>query len=175
MLQVIADVLVIHDGHEIRHADIAIERSHAHGQFVAEIAHGREAHARNAQMFAQRGSSLHVVFVERNDAVEFVCARQMGDGLHDIGEGNFSRKVEGVVETLARPVGIAQFLRRQQNHAAALALALAHELLALFVGGNAEESERARVRHGVHSWQVSENTTRPPGLRIKYSDRTDEL
>src|ERR1700688_2390589 len=170
-----ADVLVMNDGHKIRHTDIAIEGSHAHRQLVAEIAHGRESHAWNAQMFAQRGSSLHVVFVERNDTIQFVCARQMSDGLHNIGKGNLSRKVEGVVQTLPGPVGIPQLLRRHQNHAATLALALTHEFLALLIRGNAEESEPTRVRHGVHSWQVSENTTRPPGLRIKYSGRTDEL
>ena len=150
MLEVVANVVMIHDRHEIRHAHVAIERAHAHGQLVAEIAHGGQAHAGDAQMLAQRGGGLHVVFVERDDAVELVRARQMGDRLHDVGEGNFCGKVEGIVEAFARPVGVAQFFRGQQNHAAALALALAHELLPLFVGRDAEKSQRARLRHGVH-------------------------
>ena len=48
---------------------------------------------------------------------------------------------------LPRPVGIAQFLRSEKNYAAALTLALAHELLPLLVGRDPEQSKRARVGH----------------------------
>ena len=142
---------MIHDRHKIRHAHIAIERSHAHGQFVAEIAQGRQPHPRNAQMLAQSGGRFHVVFVEGNNAIQFMRAGQMGHCLHDVGQCNIFRKVEGLVETFARPVGIAQFFGGQQNHAAALALALAHEFLSLFVGSDAKDCQQARVRHGLGS------------------------
>ena len=55
------------------------------------------------------GSGLHVVFVERDDAVEFVVAGKMSDGAYDVGKGNLLGKVEGVVEAFARPIGVAQF------------------------------------------------------------------
>ena len=151
MIQVVADVGMVDDRNKVRHADAAVKRAHAHSQLVAKIAHGGEAHARNAQMFAQRGGGFHVVFIERDDTIEFVIAREMSDCAHDVGQGNLRRKIEGVVEALTRPVGVAQFFRGQQNHAAILPLALAHELLALLVGRDAQESQRARVRHGISS------------------------
>ncbi len=75
---------VIHDGNEIGHAHMAIEGAHAHGQLVAKITHGGETHAGDAQVFAQSGGGFHVEFVERDDAVDFVVTRQVGDGLHDV-------------------------------------------------------------------------------------------
>ena len=69
----------------------------------------------------------------------FLRPRKVRDRLHNIGEGNFGGKIECFVQAFARPVGVAQLLRRKQEHAAALALALAHELLSFFVGRNAQE------------------------------------
>ena len=74
-------------------------------------------------------------------------ARQMRDRLHNVGDGNLFRKIVGLVEAFARPVGVAQFLRRQQEHTASLPLALAQEFLALFVGGDAKQRQRPRVGH----------------------------
>ena len=147
VVEIILDVAVVHDRNEVRDAHLAIESSHAHSEFVAEIAHGGKAHAGNAQMLAERSRGLHVEFVERHDAIDFLVAGQMGDGLHDIVERNLLGKVEGIVEALAGPVGIPQFLSRQQDHAAAASLALAHEFLPFFVGGDAEKCQRAGVRH----------------------------
>jgi hypothetical protein len=140
---------MIHDRDKVRNTHVTIERPHAHRQLVAKIAHGSQAHPRDAQMFPQRGGGFHVVLVERDDAIQFLRARQMSDCLHDVGEGNLRRKVKGIVEAFARPVGVAQFFRGEKNHAAALALALPHELLPLLVSGDAEESQRPGVRHGV--------------------------
>ncbi len=139
MFKVIPDVAVIKHGNEIRHAHAAIERLHAHGQLVAEIAHGRQAHAGHAQVLAESCGGFHVVFVERDDAVDLLRAREVRHSPHNVGERNFGGEIERVVEAFARPVGIAQLLRRKQEHAAALALALAHELLSFFVGGDAEK------------------------------------
>ncbi len=149
MVEVVADISVIDDGNEIRNADVAVKSSHAHRQLVAKIAHGGQPHAGNPQMFAQRRGGLHVVFVEGDDAIQFLIAREMGHRSDDIGQSNFLGKVKRIVEALARPVGIAQFLGGQQEHAPALALALAHELLAFFVGRDAEDGQRTRVRHGL--------------------------
>jgi hypothetical protein len=50
-------------------------------------------------------------------------------------------------------VCVPEFLRRHKNHAASLALALAHELLPFFVGGEAEEREWTLFGHGSASDQ----------------------
>ena len=164
---------MIHNWHEIRHTHIAIERPHAHRQLVAEVAHGRQPHPWDAQMFAQRGGRFHVIFVQCNNAVDFLRARQVRDRLHYVGECNFRRQIERLVETLARPIGVAQFVRRQQDYAAALALALAHELLPLFIRRDTQEGQRARLRHGVHSRQDWENTTTQGEARINYSNSSE--
>ena len=166
---------MIHDRDKIGHAHVAIERPHAHRQLVAEVAHGREAHPRNAQMFAQSGGRFHVVFVERDDAIQFVRARQMRHRLHDVSEGNLRGKVKSIVETFARPIGIAQFFRRQQDHAAALALALAHEFLPLLVSRDAQESQRAGVRHGIHPVAGLREYHGGGGWKIDYSDSRQRL
>jgi hypothetical protein len=44
---------------------------------------------------------------------------------------------------LARPVGVAQLLHRDDEDATALALALAHELLPLLEGGDAQDGQRS--------------------------------
>ncbi len=139
MFQVVADVVVIEYRNEIRHANAAIQRLHAHGQLVAEIAHGCQAHPRHAQVLAKSRGSFHVVLVEGDDAVDFLRARQVRHRLHDVRKRNLRGKVEGVVQALPRPVGLTQLLRRKQEHVAALALALAHEFLSLLVGRDAKK------------------------------------
>src|SRR5215469_1311085 len=99
-------------------------------------------------MLTKSGCRLQIEFVERYDTVEFLVARQMRDRLHDIAERNLVRKIVRSIEAGARPVGVAQLFRRQQDHAATAALALTHKLLTFFVAGDAEECEWARVRHG---------------------------
>ena len=66
---------------------MAVERLHAHGQLIAKIAHGSQSHTGDAQVLAQSRGGFHVVFIERHDAIQLVRAREMGDGLHDVGEG----------------------------------------------------------------------------------------
>src|SRR5260221_489380 len=83
-------------------------------------------------LLTQGGGGFHVEFIEGHDAIQLLRARQMGDSLHDLSERNFCGKVEGVVQTLTRPVGVAQFFRSEQDYAASLALALAHEVLPFF-------------------------------------------
>jgi hypothetical protein len=63
------------------HADTRFPGSRAHGQFVAKITHRREAHAGNAQVFAQRGDVLHIEFVEGDDAVDLQGARKVANGV----------------------------------------------------------------------------------------------
>ncbi len=142
VVQVIANVVVIQHRNEIRHANSVFERLHAHGELVAEIAHGGQPHAGDAHVLAQGGGSFHVELVERDDAVNLLVARQISYRLYDFRHGQIRGHIEDIVQAFARPIGIAEFLGRKQEHAAALALAFAHEFLSLFVGGDAEKGER---------------------------------
>src|SRR5713226_1592202 len=65
-----AKVFVIEDVDEFGHEDASFAGSSAHGQLVAEIPDGGEAHAGNAEMLAQGGDILHVEFIERDDAID---------------------------------------------------------------------------------------------------------
>src|SRR5712691_714280 len=99
-------------------------------------------------MLAKSRGCFHVIFVERDDAVDLPRAREMRHGRHNVSERNLCRQVEGVIQAFPRPIRIAQLLRGEQKYTAALTLALAHELLSLLVGRNAQEGQRARFRHG---------------------------
>ena len=133
---------MIEYGNEVGDTDSVFERLHAHGQLVAEVAHGGQPHAGDAHVLAQGGRGFHVELVERDDAVNLLVPRQVSDRFYDLGNGELGGNVEDVVQALARPIGIAEFLGRKQEHAAALAFALAHEFLSLFVGRDAEKGKR---------------------------------
>ena len=161
MVQVIANVIVIQHRNEIGHADPVFERLHPHGQLVAEIAGRGQAHAGDAHVLAQGGGGFHVELVKRNDAVNLLVPRQIGYGFYDFGDRQFGGNIEDVVQAFARPIGIAEFLGRKQKHAAALALALAHEFLPLFVGGDAKKGE----------WRVSAMAPPESGKKLYHRKR----
>jgi hypothetical protein len=142
MAQVIANVVIIQDGNEIGHPDFVFERLHPHGQLVAEMAHGGQAHAGDAHVLAQGSGGFHVELVEGYDAVNLPLPREITYRLYDFWQGEVSGHIEDVVQALTGPVGIAQGLYREQEYAAALALAFEHEFLSFFVGGDAEKGER---------------------------------
>src|SRR5258708_7417560 len=96
MLKVVTDVCTVEDWNEVRYANMAIEGFHSHGKLIAKIAHGSQAHSGYAQMFTQSRGGFHVVLVERDDAVDLLRTREMGDGLHDIGQKDLLRKIESV-------------------------------------------------------------------------------
>src|SRR5437899_12081337 len=98
-------------------------------------------------MLPQSRGRFHIEFVKRDDSVQLFVAGEMGYCFHAVGQWNRIGKVVSIVETFARPVRVTQFLCRQQEHPASLALALAHELLPFFVGGYAEESQWTFVGH----------------------------
>src|SRR6204780_2358743 len=138
---------VIEHVNKFRDVDAVLFRAAAHGQLVSKMAHGGEAHAGNAQVFAKRGGVFHVEFIERNDAVNRLPARHVTDGVDDRPGGQVRGHVEHFVDRFARPVAVAEFFYRKQQHAAALVFAGAQEFLAFFVGGDAENRQRARLRH----------------------------
>ena len=63
MFQELANFLVVHRGDEVRDAQPRFLCRHPHGQLVAKVARGGLAHARNAQMFPQRGGDLQIEII----------------------------------------------------------------------------------------------------------------
>ena len=53
LLRELRDARVVQHVHEVWHEDVGVLRLHAHGQLVAEVARGRLAHPRDAQVLAQ--------------------------------------------------------------------------------------------------------------------------
>ena len=68
-------------------------------------------------------------------------AGQVRGALADVVGRHVAADVVEGVDRLARPVGVAKLLLGQQQHPAALPPALAQELVALPVGGDAEERQ----------------------------------
>ena len=77
MVEVVTNIVVIQNGDEIGHPNSILHRFHAHGQLVAEVAHGGQAHAGDAHVLAQCGCGLHIELVERDDAVDLFIPRQV--------------------------------------------------------------------------------------------------
>src|SRR5581483_966829 len=136
-----AQPVVVDDFDEFRDQHALFLRLNAHRQLVAEMARRGFTDARNPQVFAQRRRRLDVEFIERHDAVNLPRPGEVADGVNDVG---FLRRVghhKDFVNTLARPAGLGQLFRRQQQHGAALPLALAHELLTFFVTRQTENRQ----------------------------------
>ena len=62
----------------------------AHGQLVSKIADGGEAHAWDAEVFAQCRGIFDIEFVERHDAVDGLPASEVAYGIDDGRTGNSS-------------------------------------------------------------------------------------
>ena len=88
---------------------------------------------------------LDVEVVERHDTVDADAPRQVAGPEDQVVEPPalvVVGHIEDVVEALARPVGVAQAFRRDQEDARALALRLAEEVVPLVIRGDAEDGER---------------------------------
>ena len=140
-LQEAVERVVIGDGAEGRDGHVAAGRALAHGKLVAEETRCGLAEAGEEKMFAGQGGGFKIELVERNDA------RAMGMWRNEVGnvwEGLFWREVfrNGVEagEELARPVGVAELVHREEMDLAAEARSLAEKGLAFFVGADAEDS-----------------------------------
>ena len=138
---------VIEHVDKFRDVDAFFFRTPAHGQLVAEMAHGGEAHAGDAEVFAQCRGIFHIEFIERDDAIDRLPTRHVTYGVDDRPGGKFFRHEEHFINGFARPVSVAKFFHRQKQHAPALLLARAHEFLAFFVGGDAENCQWTAFRH----------------------------
>ena len=141
-----AEIVVIEDVREFRRGDADFLGAGAHGELVAEIADGGEAHAGDAHVLAERRDIFHVEFVERDDAVDVLHARHVADGVDQMLEGDVLGHVEKFVDGFARPVAVAEFFYGEQQDAPAHLFAGAEELRALLVGADAQDGLLA-VRH----------------------------
>ena len=121
----------------------------AHGQLVAKISGRAVAHAGHAQVLAQGGRRLHVEVVQRNDAVDLLGARHVADAQQHVFHLPLLlhvRDVEGLVDALLWPRLVGDAMRGQQQHAGALAAALANEVKAFEVAGETEHGQRPVCR-----------------------------
>ena len=131
--------------YEGRHAHAIFLGAHPHRQLVAEVAGGGLAHTGHAQVLAQGRGLFEVEVVERHDAVDGHAARQVAGAENQVVERPLLLVVvheEDVVETLVRPVGVAQALGRDQVDARTLAFGLAQERLSLMEGRDTENGQR---------------------------------
>ncbi|MNT36573.1 hypothetical protein D3C72_1726680 [compost metagenome] len=120
----------------------------AHGELVAEVARGRHAHARQAQVLAQIGRHLDVVVAHRHESVELHAAVEVAHrAAHRRHVLEVGKRVDAF-ERLARPGRLQQLGVGEQEHAAAEAVGLFHEVLALEVAGNAKDDGRLKRHDG---------------------------
>ena len=163
---------VVQRVHERRAGHARAARPPAHRQLVAKAPRRRFAHARHEQVLAQHRRQLDVEVVERDDAVDALGAGQVRGALADVVERHVAPEVVERVDRLARPIGVAELLFGQEQHAAPLPLALAQELVALAVGRDAEQGQG----HGdsiVRGRGSGIGDRRDRGQAIRVRDRPD--
>jgi len=78
----------------------------AHGQLVAEMAHGGQAHAGDAQVLTERGDILHIEFVERHDAIDALRASDVTHRINQALQRKILRHRKRAIKALPRPVPI---------------------------------------------------------------------
>ena len=139
----LADALAVERVNEVGDEYAAVARLNPHRELVAEVARGGVTHAGQAQVLAKCCGGLNVEVIERHDAVNLARAREVADGARERVEREVGGHVEEFVNRLARPVGVPKLCARDEQDAAALSLALAHELLPLLVARDAQDCERA--------------------------------
>src|SRR5438876_3368421 len=141
-----AKTVVIEDVDKFGDEDAGFAGTGAHGQLVAKVADGGEAHAGNAEVLAKGGDILHVKFIERDDAVDVARAGGITDGINQALQRKLFGHGEDFVDAFERPTGVAKFFDGQEKNAAAERLARADKFLALFVGTDAENGDRKSTR-----------------------------
>jgi hypothetical protein len=135
----LAHLLIVEQVYELRHAYPCVARLRPHRELVAEGPRRRCFHPRQVKVLADEGGRDHVELFEGEDAVEPVGSRELCDDVRD----EFGARVVGqrqdVVERLAGPVLVRGLLARDEDDARALPLALAQELFALEIAGDADD------------------------------------
>src|SRR5260370_13103615 len=128
-----AKMIVIEDMDEFGDEDAGFAGAGAHGELVAKIADGREAHAGNAEMFAESGHVLHVEFIERDDAIDGMSPGYVTYGIAQALQGEIFAHGEDFFDAVKRPIGMAKLFDGQKQLAPAHGRACAVELLPLFL------------------------------------------
>src|SRR2546428_12556989 len=82
-----AEIVVIEDVDEFGDEDASFAGPRAHGQLVAKIPDGGEAHAGNAEMLAEGGDILHVELIERDDAIDGMGSCRVTYGMNQALQG----------------------------------------------------------------------------------------
>src|ERR1700682_3427019 len=77
-----AKIIVVENVDEFGDEDAFLSGSLAHGQLVAKIANGSEAHAGDAEMLKIGGDVLHVKFIERGDAIDGLRPGNIAHGVN---------------------------------------------------------------------------------------------
>src|SRR6266699_3102514 len=147
--------VVIEDVDEFGHEDARLAGPRAHGQLVAKIADRGETHTGNAEMLAQRRDILHVKFIKRDDAIDGMGSCRVTYGINQILQWKLFGHGEYFIDAFERPRCMAKFFDRQEKNTAAERLASADKFLTLFVGTDAENSERPFLQHAT-----------PPGNQV---------
>src|SRR5260370_175276 len=142
-----AKIVVIVALDEFGYEDAGFAGARAHGQLVAKIADGGEAHAGNAEMLAEGGDIFHVEFIERDDAINGMRPGHVTYGIDQALQREVFGHGEDFGDAFERPVAVAEFFDSQEQDEAAHGFASADEFLALFVGTDAENGERPALRH----------------------------
>src|SRR5260370_10440609 len=147
--------VVIEDVDEFGHEDARLAGPRTHGQLVGEVADGGETHAGNAEMLTQRRDIFHIEFIERDDAIDGMGSCGVTYGINQILQWKLFGHGEYFIDAFEGPGGVAKFFDRQEKNTAAERLASADKFLTLFVGTDAENSERPFLQHAT-----------PPGNQV---------
>src|SRR5712692_446364 len=137
-----AKMIVIEDVDEFGDEDAGFAGTSAHGQLVAKIPDGGEAHAGNAEMLAEGGDILHVEFIKRDDAIDGMGSCRVTYGINQALQGKLFWHGEDFVDAFEWPRCVTELFDGQEQDEAAHRFARADELLTLFVGTDAENGER---------------------------------
>ena len=112
-------------------------RLEAHGQLVAEVRGGGQAHPGDVHVLAEVGDGLHIELVEGDQTFEFAAAAKICNGVGYLLEVQAFRHVDHFGEDVVWPVGVAMLFKCQQQDPTAHGGTLPHERLSLFIGREA--------------------------------------
>src|SRR5437588_5336987 len=120
-------------------------------------------------MLAGERRDYHVELFQRDDAIKFVCLRNVRDEVEKQFHRRIVRQREALIDDVARPIFVQHLLFRHQRDVASFGFALAHEVAAFEKSGEANNVQRlVRISHD-RSWANIQLCCRLVS-RIVYSD-----
>src|SRR6185503_6607733 len=81
----LTQIVVVENTGKFRNQQASIAGCRPHRQLVAEVASQGVAHPRHAEVLPQVSSSLYIEIIESDDQVNMAAARQVRDGVDDVG------------------------------------------------------------------------------------------